>query len=208
MWNFKRDIYRTRRATTCPTCIPQDIPIGTQIWNGCNANTKFYNNGNPIPYVDNAATWASLTTGAWCYYNNDPASEATYGILYNWYAVNDPRGLAPTGYHVATDTEWTVLTNYLGGLTIAGGKLKETGLCHWVTPNTDATNTSLFTALPGGGRNLAGGYGGVGNFGSWWSSTDRDTFNAWIRDLAYNDGNVIRTFGNKGSGLSVRFIKN
>lgn len=192
----------------CVDCVAHDVTIGTQRWTGCNANIAFYNNGNPIPYVDDPAVWITLTTGAWCWYDNDPTNETTYGKLYNWYAVNDPRGIAPTGYHVATDPEWTVLTGYLGGLTIAGGKLKETGLCHWATPNTGATNTSVFTGLPGGYRyGNSGNYALIGFNGGWWSSTEYNAFDAWYHALFYNGGNAGRGLNFKKNGLSLRFIK-
>src|SRR5690606_33259564 len=105
-----------------------------------------------IPQVTDPTIWGNLTTGAWCYYNNDPANEIIYGKLYNWYAVNDPRGLAPVGWHIPSDSEWTILTDYLGGFEVAGGKMKETGTTHWANPNIGADNSSGFTGLPGGYR--------------------------------------------------------
>ena len=207
MKDFKRNIYRIASEDSCPNCVAHNVPIGTQNWAGCNATVSVYNNGNTIPYVDNQFVWNSLTTGAWCYYNDDPSTEATYGKLYNWYAVNDPRGLAPTGYHVATDAEWTILTDYLGGTNVAGGKMKETGFCHWNAPNTDATNTSLFTGLPGGLRNDNGNYGNIGLYGYWWSSTEWDTYSARIRFLNFSIDNAAIGFDSKRSGLSVRFIE-
>jgi uncharacterized protein (TIGR02145 family) len=193
----------------CFDCIAHDVNIGTQTWTGCNANTKFYNNGDPIPYVDNNTTWVSLTTGAWCYYNNDPASEATYGLLYNWFAANDVRGIAPTGWHLPSDAEWTILTDFLGGESIAGGKMKEVGLCHWNTPNTDATNTSLFTGVPGGFRNDSGYYYTIGSSANWWSSTvlSTNTDFAQYRYLTNNNGAAYRNVNNKKIGLSLRFVK-
>lgn len=206
MKSFKKNIYRTINDD-CVDCIAHDVIIDSQTWTGCNANTKFYNNGDPIPYVDNSTTWSSLTTGAWCYYNNDSSNESTYGILYNWYAINDPRGIAPVGYHVPTDTEWTTLTTFLGGDSVAGGKMKETGVCHWTNPNIDATNTSLFTALPGGFRNSFGNYNNITNYGDWWSSTEVDPSIAWSRNLFHGTGNAYRVSPDKKSGLSLRFIK-
>lgn len=207
MKSFKKNIYCTASEDPCLDCIAHDVTIGTQTWTGCNANTKFYNNGNPIPYVDDATTWASLTTGAWCYYNDDPSTEATYGILYNWYATTDPRGIAPVGFHLPSDTEWTTLITFLGGSAVAGGKMKEEGLCHWATPNTGATNTSLFTGLPGGYRADNGSYGNIGYFGSWWSSTENSTSNAWYHYLLYSNGNAYRVGGYKKAGVSVRFVQ-
>ncbi len=123
------------------------VTIGTQIWSTKNLDVARYRNGDPIPQVTNPTQWASTRTGAWCWYNNDSATYAsTYGRLYNWYALNDPRGLAPQGWHVPTDEEWTILTDYLGGLSLSGGKMKST--TGWNAPNTGATNSSGFTGLP------------------------------------------------------------
>lgn len=214
MWNFKRDIYRTRREDAvepCLDCVEQNVPIGTQVWTRCNATVETYRDLTPIPYVENQFVWNSLTTGAWCYVNGDPSTEATYGKLYNWYAVNNTAngGIAPVGYKVPTDTEWTTLTDFLGGESVAGGKMKEEGLCHWSTPNTDATNTSLFTGLPGGLRGANGNYGNFGLYGYWWSSTEDTTFSfsALSRALGTFDDIAFRFYDGKRSGLSVRFIQ-
>ena len=190
----------------CIDCVAHDVTIGTQTWTGCNATVSTYNNGDPIPYVDNTAAWAALTTGAWCYVNNDPSTEATYGKLYNWYAITDPRGIAPNGYLVPTDADWTTLTTFLGGTSVAGGKMK--GLCHWTPTNIDATNTSLFTGLPGGYRDNGGYYNNIGSYGFWCSSTETSTINAWGRVLSHGDGVVTRGNLGKKNGLSLRFIQN
>jgi uncharacterized protein (TIGR02145 family) len=193
--------------TPCPDCIAHDVIIGTQTWTGCNANVTTYANGDPIPQVTDLIDWNALTTGAWCYYNNDPSTEATYGKLYNWYAVNDPRGLAPTGYHVPTDTEWADLTNYLGESTIAGGAMKEAGLCHWVSPNLGATNSSGFSALPGGSQE---GYPAtnLGYNGYWWSSTEYSTPYAWYNYMSNSSEATQLNINSKNWGLSIRFVKN
>ena len=192
---------------TCPDCIAHNVTIGTQTWTGCNATVSVYRNGDTIPQVTDPTAWAGLTTGAWCYYNNDPSTEATYGKLYNWYAVTDSRGIAPVGYKVPTDAEWTTLTTFLGGLTVAGGAMKEVGLCHWISPNTDATDSSGFTGLPGGARNDNGSYSYIGSYGNWWSSTEDNTSFAWKRRLNYYDDDADRGNSSKRSGLSVRFIE-
>jgi len=191
----------------CPNCVSGDITIGTQVWTKCNLDVTTYRNGDVIPEVQDPAVWASLTTGAWCWYNNDSANGPTYGKLYNWHAVNDPRELAPVGYHVPTDTELTTLTDYLGGSTVAGGAMKEVGLCHWNSPNINATNSSGFTGLPGGTRNDFGSYDNIGNNGNYWSSSEFDTTTAWLRSLNLIAGNVDRFRSNKKGGFSVRVIK-
>lgn len=138
------------------------VKIGIQLWMKENLNVSHYRNGDPIPEVKNPTEWINLTTGAWCYYINDSAMGPRYGKLYNWYAVNDPRGLAPTDWHVPSHAEWISLTTYLGGEDVAGGKMKEAGTSHWQSPNAGATNSSGFTALPGGYRLSNGAYNGIG----------------------------------------------
>ena len=155
------------------------IKIGTQSWMTKNLEVSRYRNGDRIPQVKGPAEWAALTTGAWCWNNNDSATGAIYGKLYNWYAVNDPRGLAPTGWHVPSDAEWDTLSTYLGKN--AGGKLKDTGTIEagtglWYAPNTGATNKTGFTGLPGGLRNSNGTFFSIGNLAYWWSSSQFDTY--------------------------------
>ena len=193
----------------CIDCISGDpILIADYEWENCNLDVTTYRDGTPIPQVTDPTAWAALTTGAWCYYDNDPANGPTYGKLYNWYAVNDPRGLAPIGYHVPTDAEWTVLTDYLGGVTVAGGKMKEAGLCHWEEPNTDATNESLITALPGGFRSYTdGSFNNIGFYGLYWSSTEFNTSFSWLRNLNYNSPQSTVEYASKAYGVSVRLIK-
>lgn len=190
-------------------CI-RDIPgikIGTQEWAIKNLDVPTYKNGDPITQVTDPAQWATITTGAWCYYNNDPASEAEYGRLYNWYAINDPRGIAPAGWHVANDAEYATLINYLGGEKIAGDKLKEKGTAHWSAPNAGATNESGFTALPGGKREPNGTFRSFGNVASWWTSSERNTSNAWYYEVNFYYGDIYRWDYKKQSGYSVRCIK-
>ena len=183
------------------------IHIGTQVWMKQNLKTTHYKNGTIIPNVTSSSTWSGLSTGARCYYNNDSLTYAnTYGALYNWYAVNTGN-LCPTGWHVPSDVEWTTLTTYLGGESIAGGKLKEAGFLHWNSPNTGATNETGFTALPGGFRDFSGAYYDIGYSGNWWSSTEYDTASTWYRDMNYYYGNVYRDSFNKTSGFSVRCLR-
>ena len=172
-----------------------------------NLDVSTFRNGDPIPLVEDAATWASLTTGAYCYFNNDPANGAIYGKLYNWYAVNDPRGLAPKGWHVPTDAEWTTLIDCLGGTEVAGGKMKEIGTAHWNSPNIGATNSSGFTALPGNFRNIDGTYHGAGSGTDLWSSTEDGTTKAWGRALVNYDDSATSDNNSKEMGFSVRCLR-
>lgn len=183
------------------------VTIGSQVWMKFNLNVDKYRNGDVIPQVQNGAQWAALTTGAWCYYENNTANGPVYGKLYNWYAVNDPRGLAPQGYHVPSDAEWTTLVTFLGGQSVAGGKMKaRTSL--WAYPNTNATNSSGFTGLPGGERANNGSFNVIGDSGIWWSSSEQYlTTNAWYRYLYKYDGGVGRDKFNKYTGFSVRCLK-
>ncbi len=192
-----------------------------QTWSQRNLNVSKYSDGTPIPQVTDQTVWANLTTGAWCYYSNDPTKEAIYGKLYNWYAVagiNDAaaatnpalrKKLAPTGWHIPTDAEFNQLTACLGGMGVAGGKMKATGTIQagtglWNSPNTNATNASGFTGLPGGFRYNNGFSSGLGN---WWSSSESLTSSAWYLELLYNYGSANRGGFNKIYGLSVRCIK-
>ena len=183
------------------------IVIGTQQWMEKNLDVLTYRNGDVIPQVTDPTAWAALTTGAWCYYNNDVANGAIYGKLYNWYAVNDARGLAPQGWHVPSDAEWTTLSTTLGGDAVAGGKMKVAGTTRWTTPNTGATNESGFAGLPGGSRSANGTFGGVGGSGYWWSSTEFDTPGAWGRFLSCGSGSVYRGNDFKRLGFSVRCLR-
>ncbi len=204
----------TFKTTTYPVSdiegnVYKTVAIGTQIWMAENLKTTKYRNGVSIPLVTTNASWAALTSGAYCLYNNDAASfKATYGALYNWYAVTDPRNIAPMGWHVPTDADWTTLINYLGNLSIDGSKMKEAGTSHWSDPNTGATNTSGFTGLPGGYRYSNDGvFYYVGLYSYWWSSTENDTTSAWQRGLYYLDFKVTRDPYDKKYGYSVRLVK-
>ena len=200
--------------------------IGTQIWMTKNLNVSCYRNGDIIPQVTDPTQWANLTTGAWCYYNNSTANGTTYGKLYNWYAVAgiyddaslaNPalrKKLAPNGWHIPTNGEWSNLINYLdpnadGGnaFNIAGGKMKEIGTSNWLSPNTYATNSCGFKGLPGGCRPYDGTFYVIGQYGSWWSSAENGTANAWSRNLSYDNGNAGKGGGPKKNGFSVRCVK-
>ena len=189
--------------------IYKTITIGTQTWMAENLKTTRYRNGDAIAKVTNNASWASLSTGAFCFnsFSNDEAKYiATYGELYNWYAVADSRKLAPVGWHVPTDAEWIILTDYLGGTNVAGEKLKEIGTTHWRSSNT-ATNSSGFSALPGGNRDLNGEFGDyIGVEGNWWSSTESSTTSACFWHMS-SYTNAYRTIYSKVLGFSVRCVK-
>jgi uncharacterized protein (TIGR02145 family) len=182
--------------------------IGCMTWMTKNLDVTHYRNGDSIPQVTSGPAWAALTTGAFCYYSNDPDSiGAIYGILYNWYAVNDPRGLAPEGWHVASDYEWTTLVNTLGGSHAAGGPLKELGVTKWTGPNLGATNLCNFAALPGGYRGVQGGFNVLGDYGHWWTCTMAQTDLAWSRNMNYTDKQVLGAGSDWNNGYSVRCVK-
>jgi uncharacterized protein (TIGR02145 family) len=182
------------------------VTIGNQCWMKENLKTTKYRNGSPIPTNLNNTDWENTTGGAYAIYNNDPVNNSIYGKLYNWYAVADPRGLCPVGWHVPSDAEWTILENFLGGSSVAGGKMKSVSPL-WVSPNTGATNFSGFSGLPAGLRSAYGPYYDIGLDGDWWSSTQDSTNVAWYRYLFHNVGNVIRDDNFKGGGFSVRCVR-
>ncbi len=193
--------------SSCGGGASTEVTIGTQVWTSKNLDVSAYRNGDAIPQVQDPKAWANLTTGAWCYYDNDASNDTKYGKLYNWYAVNDPRGLAPNGYHIPSDAEWAELSDYSGGTSEAGTKMKSTGTQYWQSPNTDATNESGFSGLPGGYRNYDGTFYDVGYGGDWWSSTEDGAGDAWSRDLNYFNGGVGRYDDGKGGGFSVRCLR-
>ena len=186
-----------------------DISICNQLWMNRNLDVSTYRNGDPIPEVSNPALWATLTTGAWCYYDNNPANGAIYGKLYNWYAVTDSRGLAPAGWHVPSHTEWNILENCLGTTTDGGCMLKETGTLHWESPNACATNSTGFTALPGGIGGVVFNILGINGF--WWSSTICPIFGtddiAWVRVLFHSTTYMDTNYLDLNAGISVRCVR-
>jgi uncharacterized protein (TIGR02145 family) len=194
------------------------IVIGTQEWMAENLNTSIYRNGDAIPTNVDWETWASNPSGAWAYYNNEESYACPYGKLYNWYTCVDARQLCPTGWHVPTDAEWTVLTNYLGGAAVAGGKMKTTGTIGaqtglWYSPNTDATNSSGFSGAPGGLRDNITNDEFFGGVGGWWSSSEYDTDWAWYRSVCSSNGSLCtlvlpESRHYKQVGFSVRCLRN
>ena len=186
---------------------PASVKIGKQTWMKKNLDVSTYRNGDSIPEVKDPKKWAELKTGAWCYYENDSLKGRKYGKLYNWYAVNDPRGLAPAGWHLPGDKEWNELDDQLGGYKIAGGKMKETDKTHWLAPNTGATNSSGFTGLPGGYRYLNRKFYDLGASVSWWNTAEANVTDAWARGLSYDNESFGADGGYKKNGFSVRCVK-
>jgi uncharacterized protein (TIGR02145 family) len=213
----------TPTNTETPTPTPTNsqingtVTIGTQLWTNINLDVTVYRDLTPIPQSTTDADWIAKGDsgiGAWCYYNFNTDNGLVYGKLYNWFAVNNTTngGLAPLGYHVPTDEEWTTLTTYLGGESVAGGKMKSTGNLTsgtglWAGDNTDATNLSDFTGLPGGLCNTNGTSFNINNNGYWWSSSEESAANAWRRSLSFDNGTANRNGSNKKNGFSVRLIK-
>jgi uncharacterized protein (TIGR02145 family) len=187
------------------------VSIGTQVWMVENLKTTRFNDGTAIPLVTTDSEWTADSTAltpGYCWYNDSAGYGNTYGALYNWYAVNTGK-LAPAGWHVPTDSEWAVLIAYLGGQGVAGGPLKEAGTAHWVYPNTGATNTTGFSALPGGYRYTDGRFYYLGYYGYWWSSTAYGTANSWYRSMShYGAADVGHGIYDNVSGLSVRCVRN
>jgi uncharacterized protein (TIGR02145 family) len=185
----------------------QTVTIGTQVWMAENLRTTKYRDGTLIPNVTDANQWVGLTTGAYCDYNNVVSNSTKYGRLYNWYTASDTSNIAPIGWHVPTDAEWTTLITFLGGYYVAGEKLKETGTAHWQGNDIGTTNESGFSALPGGNREDSGPFSEVGYMGAYWNSTQEDVAFGWRRDMGSNLGMVVRTVARKMIGSSIRCIK-
>jgi uncharacterized protein (TIGR02145 family) len=211
------------KGTTGNTDLKPDI--GTQTWMALNLRTTKYTDGTDIPNVTDGTTWSGLTTPAYCWYDNNIVYKNIYGASYNGFTA-DTGILCPDGFHVPRDSDWTVLTDYLGGITEATSKLKETGTIHWVNSNYEATNESGFTALPGGMRSdNDGSFKGVGSHCCWWSSTEgiphkNDSYKgsswhssqssipyAWYRIIYYLDSWVHRDVLYKARGFSVRCMR-
>ncbi len=184
------------------------VTIGTQTWMVENLKTTRYRNGDPIPHVNNNADWNQIPTPAYCSYNTSGYAADTFGRLYNWYAVAEGAALAPEGWHIPTDADWQLLITYLGGEAGAGGKLKEAGNTHWLTPNTGATNTTGFTALPGGVRSGSGVYQEKGTAGYYWSATEYSANYAGYVVFSNSNADAHNTGTIKMQGFSVRCIKN
>ena len=186
------------------------VQIGSQVWMSENLKTSRYRNGGSIPYVVGNSDWQALTRGAWSNYNHDAANDPIYGKLYNWYTTLGDT-LCPTGWGVPTDAEWTILTTYLGGESVAGGKMKSVGTAYWNDPNTGATNESGFSVLPGGWRRSDGSFGFIRGGAFFWSAAEYGYYDAWFRYLNNFNGSVSRNpniYGyDKSVGASVRCLR-
>jgi uncharacterized protein (TIGR02145 family) len=188
------------------------VSIGNQCWMSENLKTSRYRNGVSIPIVTDATAWGSLTTGGRSWYNNDSTTyENPYGNLYNWYAGADSRGLCPTGWHVPTDAEWTTLTDNLGGLSVAGDKMRSTGITYWSSQSTGTDNSSGFSGLPGGRRIFDGSFDSIRSYAFFWSATENDNSLAWLRFLDIISSSLYRynnIYGfNKSFGASARCLR-
>jgi uncharacterized protein (TIGR02145 family) len=184
-----------------------EVTIGKQVWMTKNLNVDKFRNGDPIPHAKTKEEWYNAGKNkqpAWCYYDNDPTNDAKYGKMYNWYAVNDPRGLAPVGYHIPSDEQWTVLTDYLGGYD-KGKKMKSSS--GWAEDG-NGTNESGFSALPGGYRFGNGNFGKVGIDGAWWSSTENTKNSASSLYMSCrSDDARVKNSKDKQEGYSVRCLR-
>lgn len=186
------------------------VTIGTPVWMAENLSVTQYNNGDPIPNITDSTEWSNLTIGAYCDYENDSDNSNTYGRLYNWYAINDPRKICPEGWHVSTHIDWERIMAFLGGESGAGGRLKEGGYTHWPYPNAGATNSSGFTALPGGFR---GSFISEGEFsdllsrGYWWCTDVERVGFSWSTAMDFRDGGVESSIKSQISGFSVRCVR-
>lgn len=202
--NAQEAFFRGNNNYVAPPPPPFQAPtavIGTQQWMSKNLEVVTYRNGDIIPQVTDPTAWGNLTTGAWCYYNNDPANGAIYGKLYNWYAVTDPRGLAPQGWHISTGAEWSTLKDFLGGDVAANNKMMTAG-SPWNPINANATNASGFSGLPGGVRNTSGSpYYRIGGYGYWWTA-DNGYRSIGSQEGFHGSTSIYPTYG-----FSVRCVK-
>jgi uncharacterized protein (TIGR02145 family) len=194
----------------------KSVYIGNQLWQAENLRTTKFNDGTPIPVVENQSTWFknfSSTTAVpmVSVYNNDLTLKQQQGVLYNWYVLdslsNGNKNICPQGWHVPTDNDWKLLEEYLGGPERAGGKMKETGSLNWVNPNTAATNESLFSALPSGYRMYSGSFVNKGSNGFYWTSSENNGSNAYFRYLQNESARIVKNSIHKASGLSIRCVK-
>lgn len=184
----------------------QSVKIDQLEWMVPNLKTTRFNDGDDIPKVEDAASWTAVFGPAFCWYNNQEANKASYGALYNFYAVLSSK-ICPTGWRVATDNDWATLVTLMGGVDKAGTKLKESGTVNWNPPNTGAANDVGFTALPGGMRENDGAFTAMKQSGYWWSSTSASTYSAWYWQMKHDADSVIRKSNDMEAGYSVRCVR-
>lgn len=183
------------------------VTVGSQCWLAENLKVTHFRDGSPIPVVEDGTAWKNLTTPAMVSYGNDNANDATYGKLYNWFAIGDPRGICPEGFHVPHDNEWAVLSKYLDpDNEYAGARMKEAGTDHWMEPNEGANNSSGFTGLPGGMRFREGQFDFLGKNGLFWSTREDDDFEGYFLTLSHDDTEARRTVMFKQAGFSCRCV--
>jgi uncharacterized protein (TIGR02145 family) len=185
------------------------VTIGSQVWMKENLRTTKYRDGTAIGTITSTSSISSEISPKyqWVYLDNE-SNASTYGRLYTWYAATDSRGLCPPNWHLPTDTEWTTLIDYLGGESVAGGKMKEAGTTHWTSPNKGADNSSGFTGLPGAYRSPNGQFVSGGSDGYWWSATDYTKISfAWYRNLSIYSGTAWLSYSSKQTGMSIRCLQ-
>ncbi len=204
---FKTTDLTTADITDIEGNVYRTIKIENQVWMGGSLKTTKFNDGTSIPLVTDNNAWAKLNTPGYCWYDNDENNKNTYGALYNWYAASYSN-ICPNGWHVPSDQDWTILATSLGGEAIAGGKMKETGFLHWLSPNTGATNSSGFNGLGGGNRNMSGVYYNMAITGDYWSTTEYNASEAWDRFLYARDQLLSREHYAKTIGFFIRCVKN
>jgi uncharacterized protein (TIGR02145 family) len=183
------------------------ITINKQVWMAEDLKTTRYNDSSVIPLVSDYEAWSKLNSGGFCWYNNDSTNKKVYGALYNWYAVATNK-LCPKGWHVPSDDEWMSLQTFSGGAQFAGGKLKEKGISNWKSPNTGATNSFGFTALPAGFRSFKGSFSFIGKSAYWWTSTEDFKTNANFYSIRYKYSNLYQYIADKPNGFCVRCLLN
>lgn len=187
------------------------VVLGSQEWMTSNLKSLHFSNGDVIPHNFSQSAWSGLNQSSGAdYYNNDPLTGATYGVLYNWAAASNINNVCPTGWHVPSNQEWTTLINFAGGSATAGGLLKERDTTHWNYPNFNATNSTGFTALPSGLRHNTGSNQFLNDFGFWWTSTQgtANTSFAYNVKMSYADEIVLQYESNQRGGFAIRCLKN
>lgn len=183
------------------------IGIGNQTWMIQNLKVAHYNNGDPIPLVTDGSEWGSLNEGGICWYNNDETeNRTTYGALYNYYVIDDPRGVCPDGFRIPDNDDWDELKEFLGGASVAGGKMKTPGTTIWQSPNSGADNSSRFGAVPGGERLDDGYFSHLTVLGNYWSATTAGGESSWFYSLSYDWPRIENNSIGNNYGLSIRCI--